>query len=262
MSTTLTPPTVKAEKKRGITRRCLTFFISWKGAVAALAAIVVVLCLINLVILPVLDHLCATREEAKMALPGDSWVPGEPYWQMTVATTIKAPPEKIFPYFLQAGQDKAGFYSFDWLERLIGFGIYNTYTIEPKWQGTKAGDFCTFTQQGMGMRIVSITPNRNLLMVTNGLDRNHLLPPGKWELLWTPVFDPAKGNYVAWNWDFNLFPQPDGTTRVIVRCKHTSRGNWLARLIFKSAWAVPSDIMDIEMLRRVKALSEGTYPLH
>ena len=258
MSTT---PTLPTGEKPGVVKRCGKALFSKKGIAALFCLLVLVIAAINLLILPILDRWGATPQEVKMSLPGDALVPGEPYWQMTVATTVNAPPEKIFPYFLQAGQDKAGFYSFDWLERMIGFGIHNRYTVEPKWQDTKAGDFCTFTQQGMGMRIVNITPNRNLLMLTDGLDRNHPLPPGKWELLWTPVFNPAKGEYVAWNWDFNLIPQPNGTTRVIVRCKHASKGNALARFAFKNAWALPSDIMDIEMLRRVKKLAEGTYPI-
>lgn len=249
----------KSETKSSPIARCAKGVFSKKGMAVLCAVVVLGFCLYDFVILPRLDVWGATPAEIAMSLPGDSLVPGEPYWQMTVATTVNASPEKIFPYFVQAGQDKAGFYSFDWLERLIGFGIHNKYTIEPKWQDTKAGDFCTFTQQGMGMRIVSVTPNRNILMLSNGLDRNHPLPEGKWELLWTPAFSPSKGDYVAWNWDFNLFPQPDGTTRVVVRCKHTSKGNALARFAFKHAWALPSDIMDIEMLRRVKLLAEGKY---
>lgn len=162
---------------------------------------------------------------------------------------------------MQAGQDQAGFYSFDRLESGLGFGIHNTYTIEQKWQGRKAGDFCAFHKSGMGMRIHSVTPNRNLIMITNGLEPNHPLPPGKWEMLLAPLFPPGKGDYVAWNWDFNLFPMADGRTRVVVRCLASSKGNPLSKFIFKHAFALPSDVMDIEMLRRVKMLAEGTYPL-
>jgi len=213
-------------------------------------------------VLPKLDTWGATPQEAAMVLPGDDAVPGKGPWQMTVATTIDAPPEKIFPYFAQVGQDKGGFYSFDWLERTLGFGIHNTYTIEEKWQHPKAGDFCTFHKAGMGMRIVEVTPNRHLLMVTNGLEPNHPLPPGKFEMLLQPLFPPSQGNYVAWNWDFNLIPLADGSTRVIVRCRTGMKGNQIAMFIAKHAFALPSDVMDIEMLRRVKALSENRYPLN
>jgi len=234
--------------------RCL---LTKKGMAALCAVFLICFCCYDFLILPQLDTWGATKEEVTMALPGDPLVPGKPIWQMTVATTINAPAEKVYPYFLQAGQDKAGFYSFDWLERLMGFGIRNTYTIEPKWQNAKAGDFCTFHKAGMGMRIHSVTPNRNLIMITNGLEPNHPLPAGKWEMLLQPLFPPSKGDYVAWDWDFNLFPQPDGTTRVVVRCIASAKGNAVAKFFAKHAFAIPSDIMDIEMLRVVKGLAEA-----
>ena len=229
--------------------------------VSCFAALLLVFSCYNWVVLPTLDTWGATQEEIVMPLPGDSLVPGKTIWQMTVATTINAPAEKIFPYFLQASQDKAGFYSFDWLERLFGFGIYNTYTIKPEWQTTKAGDFSTFHQAGMGMRVHEVIPNERLTMITNGLEQNHLLPKGKWEMFMNPLFPSEKGHYIAWNWDFNLFPQPDGSTRVVVRCKASAKGNPVSVFIFKHAFAFVSDVMDIEMLRRVKMLAEGTYPL-
>jgi hypothetical protein len=243
-------------------RRLLRPLFTPKGCIAACLTILMLFLIYDFVVLPRLDTWGATPEEAAMPLPGDSLVPGPGPWQMTVATTIKAPPEKIFPYFAQMGQDKAGFYSFDWLERSFGFGIHNNYTIEPKWQDVKPGDFCTFHKAGMGMRIAEVTTNRHLAMVTNGLDPNHPLPPGKWEMLLKPLFPPSKGDYVAWNWDFNLVPQTDGSTRVIVRCHTAMRGSSLAKFFAKHAFALPSDIMDIEMLKRVKGLAEGTYPLH
>lgn len=229
--------------------------------VSCFAALLLVFSCYNWVLLPTLDTWGATQEEIVMPLPGDSLVPGKTIWQMTVATTINAPAEKIFPYFLQASQDKAGFYSFDWLERLFGFGIYNTYTIKPEWQTTKAGDFSTFHQAGMGMRVHEVIPNERLTMITNGLEQNHPLPKGKWEMFMNPLFSQEKGEYIAWNWDFNLFPQADGTTRVVVRCKASAKGNPVSVFIFKHAFAFVSDVMDIEMLRRVKMLAEGTYPL-
>lgn len=243
-------------------KKCYDFIkgLGWKINVGiVLVALLVAFSLYNFALLPVLDVWGATPEEIAMVLPGDDLVPGEPVWQMTVATNIDAPPEKIFPYFVQAGQDKAGFYSFDWLESALGFGIKNTYTINPEWQDLKPGDFCRFHQAGMGMRIHEVVPNRRITMITNGLEQNHPIPEGTWEMFWNPLFDRAKGHYVAWNWDFNLFPQGDGKTRVVVRCKFSAKGSPVSIFLFKHFFALPSDIMDIEMLRRVKKLAEGTY---
>ncbi len=237
--------------------------MNWKIFIGSICSIFIIgFCLYNFLILPQLDVWGATPEEIAMSLPGDSIVPGIAIWQMTVAKTIDAPPEKIFPYFIQAGQDKAGFYSFDRLERFFGFGIHNTYTINPEWQDLKAGDFCTFHKSGMGMRIHEVIKNKRITMITNGLDADHSLPEGKWEMLLQPLFPRGKGHYIAWNWDFNLFPLDSGKTRVVVRCKASAKGGLFAKFFFKHAFALPSDIMDIEMLRRVKKLAEGTYSLN
>ncbi|WP_213992136.1 hypothetical protein [Sodalis sp. dw_96] len=250
-----------SDKYRGsFFKRFIRSVFSIKGAVMLCAAIVLVFSLYDFVILPRLDVWGATPGEIAMPLPGDALIPGNPVWKMNVAITIDATPEKIFPYFVQVGQDRGGFYSFDWLERFFGFGIYNTYTIQPQWQHLKAGDFVTFHKSGMGMRVHQVIPNRNITMITNGLEPNHPLPQGKWEMLLTPLFPREKGDYVAWNWDFNLFPLPDGKTRIVVRCLASAKGNALSIFFFKHAFALPSDVMDIEMLKRVKGLAEENHP--
>jgi hypothetical protein len=40
--------------------------------------------------------------------------------QQTHAATINAPPEEVWPWLVQMGQGRAGFYSHDRLERLVG----------------------------------------------------------------------------------------------------------------------------------------------
>lgn len=227
----------------------------------ALSAAVPAFWLYDLLILPKLDGWGATPEEQVRPLPGDALVPGDEFWRMTVATTIEAPPEKIYPYFVQMGQDRAGFYSFDLLERALGFGITNTYRIRPEWQDRKPGDFITFHKSGMGMRLARMDPPRSLTLVTNGAEPSQSLPPGKWEMLLPLLFDRSQGEFVAWNWDFNLLPQANGSTRLIVRCIAAGKGSAFATFFGKHAFALPSDIMDIEMLRRVKALAEGRYPV-
>ena len=54
--------------------------------------------------------------------------------------------EKVYPYLKQLGCDKAGFYSYDVLERLFGYHIYNDYAIEQKWQNPKVGDWIPYRQ--------------------------------------------------------------------------------------------------------------------
>ncbi|HVJ04920.1 MAG TPA: SRPBCC family protein [Candidatus Saccharimonadales bacterium] len=187
-----------------------------------------------------------------MRLPGDELVPERPMLIMNHAITIDAPPEKIFPYFVQLGQDRAGFYSYDWLERLSGFGIYNTYQIRPEWQSMKAGDFVTFHKAGMGMRVASVDPGKTIVLITDSRERGHRLPADKWEFFPVP-----EGKYVAWNWIFHLDPLPDGRTRVYSRTyANWSSDNPFLNLALANAFELPSDVMDRRMLLSIKQMAE------
>ena len=60
----------------------------------------------------------ATAEEASGPLPGDDHTP-HPRLQTTHAVTIDAPPEQVWPWLMQMGIGRAGFYTHDWVERLM-----------------------------------------------------------------------------------------------------------------------------------------------
>jgi hypothetical protein len=79
----------------------------------------------------------ATAEEQQMRLPGDDLDPA-PY--VTRAIDIAAPPSAVWPWIVQMGQDRAGFYSNTWLENLFGADIHNAQAIHPEWQQRALGD--------------------------------------------------------------------------------------------------------------------------
>jgi hypothetical protein len=79
----------------------------------------------------------ATAEERQMALPGDD---APPATYVTRAITIGAPPVAVWPWIVQMGQDRAGFYSNSWLENLTGADIHNAGAIHPEWQRRAIGD--------------------------------------------------------------------------------------------------------------------------
>jgi hypothetical protein len=66
----------------------------------------------------------STKAELAAALPGDSLVPNAHY-TIQHATTIRVTPAEVWPWLVQLGQDRGGFYSYDWLERAIGDRITN-----------------------------------------------------------------------------------------------------------------------------------------
>ena len=60
-----------------------------------------------------------TDVERAAALPGDR-SPRTPQLEIMHGVSIDAPPEAVWPWLVQIGQDRAGFYSYDWLERCFG----------------------------------------------------------------------------------------------------------------------------------------------
>ena len=54
----------------------------------------------------------ATNAEAAAAMPGDEIVP-DASLTATRAITIAAPPEQVWPWIVQIGTGRAGFYSYD-----------------------------------------------------------------------------------------------------------------------------------------------------
>ena len=86
----------------------------------------------------------ATADEAAEPLPGDDRTPN-PRMQSTRAITIDAPPEEVWPWIVQMGIGRAGFYTHDWVERLMFRARYvegrrSATTIHPELQELSVGD--------------------------------------------------------------------------------------------------------------------------
>lgn len=107
----------------------------------------------------------ATREEAAQALPGDDRA--HPRVRSTRAITIQAPPEQVWPWIVQMGIERAGFYSHDWLERLVFRaryveGKHSATRIHPELQGLEVGDLVPYGA-GAYARVAEIEPSRHLV---------------------------------------------------------------------------------------------------
>lgn len=113
-----------------------------------------------------------TPLERSAPLPGDERVPNARY-VMDHAVAIDAPPEAVWPWLVQIGQDRAGFYSHDWLERLFGDDIHNADRIHPEWQTLQVGDLVRAAQpdylggllgRDLGWRVARLEPGRALVL--------------------------------------------------------------------------------------------------
>ena len=88
---------------------------------------------------PWMTNWASTFAERQMALPGGDQSrmhAGQP----TQAITINAPPEAVWQWLAQVGQDRGGFYTYTWLENLVGADIHNADEIHPEWQHLAVGD--------------------------------------------------------------------------------------------------------------------------
>ncbi|GAA4413630.1 hypothetical protein GCM10023168_36600 [Fodinibacter luteus] len=86
----------------------------------------------------------ATDQEVGESLPGDDRTP-TPRMQSTRAVTIDAPPERVWPWLMQMGIGRAGFYSHDWVERLMCRaryveGMHSATRIHPELGSLEVGD--------------------------------------------------------------------------------------------------------------------------
>lgn len=98
----------------------------------------VVMVVYNFFILPWLLRWGATKEEFSRTLPGDELIVNKEY-KNTLAITVNAPPSRIWPWVVQMGVHKAGFYSYTWLENMFGCKLHNADRIHSEWQDTKPG---------------------------------------------------------------------------------------------------------------------------
>jgi hypothetical protein len=119
-------------------------------------------CAYPVVIRPWMRHWGATEEERDKALPGDELVP-HPITTSTRAITVDAPVEVVWPWLAQIGQDRGGFYSYEWLENLAGCRMRNADRVHPEWQRREAGEVVKL-HPATGCTVVAFEPNHALVL--------------------------------------------------------------------------------------------------
>lgn len=188
----------------------------------------------------------ATETEIAASYPGDDLIAGAPP-SSTMATTIDARPAEVWPWLVQMGADRAGFYSFD---RLDHAGIASATAIEPAWQELRVGDRIAAVRDGSAwFDVALLEPERDLVL------RSSLalgLPPRP--------FDPSGPPPRAFSdsvWAFHLRPTPDGRTRLIVRGGGRGAPVALTRAADRVFWEPAHCIMQ---LRQFHGLRQRTEP--
>jgi len=161
-----------------------------------------------LVVLPWQRRWGATDEEVLRTLPGDDLI-ANPDIQWTRTITVKAKAATIWPWLLQIGQGRGGYYSYPWLEKLMGLRAEDADQINPAWQNLKAGDVIPAEPDDSGYRVITVEPNRALALGAQEQDKNI---PWSFTLL-----------YQAFTWAFVLEEVDPESTRLIMRMRAQTR---------------------------------------
>jgi hypothetical protein len=173
----------------------------------------------------------ATDEEVASPMPGDQLCPDAQY-KTTRAITVNAPPAAVWPWLVQVGSGRAGFYSNDLLDNL---GRSSATAILPTLQHLETGQWVPMSPSG------EPTPQTAFKVDS--------FVPGKW-LLWIKPDS---------TWAWHLTPLPGNRTRLVTRI-HAAY-DW-SRPLNAMVGVILMEFADFAMLRRmlrgIKARAEAT----
>lgn len=166
----------------------------------------------------------ATKAESQMPLPGDALV-GDPAIQTTEALYIDAPTAAVWPWLMQMGQDRGGFYGCAGLKDLLGLQHHDADRVHPEWQQRAVGDVVRLAPAGwMGL------PDGVTLAVAEIMPEKYLvLHAARPELRWNAV------------WSFHLQPHWEDRVRLLTRARISLRH--------------PGEVFAMELVRPLIALT-------
>lgn len=192
-------------------------------------------------------------QAAARRYPGDELV-RQPRWGWTHGIGVEAPAADVWPWVAQIGADRGGFYSYQWLENLIGCQVRNAAAVHPEWAAREGGEL-RLHPKAPPLRIVSVAPGRALvahmppvpaLSDTRQAGAPH---PG----------GPARSGdrWMTASWLFLVEPDGPARCRVISRYRCGTSADLLSRLQFGPAIVEPvSFAMDRRMLIGIKQRTE------
>lgn len=176
----------------------------------------------------------STAAERARAMPGDELDPN-PTFLANRAITIDATPEQIWPWLIQIGYTRAGFYGYDMLEN-VGSprGIRSATTILPEFQNFKVGDPIPISPAGGEFFYAVVKPQY---------------------IIWSSMEGPRPGGFT---WE--LYPIDATHTRLVSRIRWTHHslakpGQFALDVLteFADSLAVP------KVLQGVKGRVEGHH---
>ena len=180
-------------------------------------------------------QLClASSREKNESLVGDELVKS-PSFLSTHGVTIDKSPVAVWPWLVQMGQGRGGFYSYTAVENLFGCRMKNANQLYPHWQQISVGDTIQLHPRFAPLSVKCLQEGDNLVLYQMGK--------------------------AVWSWVFVLRPSINRktggqSTRLLIRTRVRFSQKILARLIWP-AMNFGHYVMERRMLLGIKQRAES-----
>lgn len=188
----------------------------------------------------------ATDDEARAPYPGADLIPDGTRGG-TMAVTINAPPARVWPWLVQMGYRRAGWYSWDLLDN---FGRPSADRIHSEWQRISVGDILAgpdAAEAEKAWEVAALVPERFLGLRASFDLRGHRFNPSQ-----------ARPRYYTDSlWGFLLEELPGGHTRLVVSGYWSLRPRWLQPLLSFAVLEWTHWIMQMRQFANLKHRAEA-----
>lgn len=197
-------------------------------------AAIVISVLAIVLLMPWMDSWGASIEETSAPMPGDELVMS-PNIGYTRGISVNASPEQIYPWIVQIGAEKGGWYSYEWFEtNVLRCQNTNADRIHEEWQGLKVGDkvkMCPDENMPPAYLVARMDPGQAIVLGHQEGDK------------WVEV------------WQFVLVPQQDGSTRLVIRSR-SEMGGWFWNVMRPGEFIMMRGMV-LGIRERAEAMAQG-----
>lgn len=179
-------------------------------------------------------------EERRRAWPGDELVMPQ-HTTYTRAVTVHASAPDVWPWLVQFGLGRAGFYSYELLERLAGIPVRNVESVVPEYQELAVGDEILLHPKAPGIRVALLERDAHICFGVVDDPQRPVEKP-----------DPVR------SWSMYIVRRSGRASRLLLRsCIEPPRDRRLSKRL-ADLIEVPIDfVMEQRMLRTIKRLAES-----
>lgn len=187
------------------------------------------------------SHWGLDPELAARAYPYDDLVP-DPRWSWTHGIEIDAPTYEVWPWIARLGADRGGFYSYQWLENVVGCQVRNAETARAEWGALSEGDVLRLHPSMPPLRVARVERGRSFVAHAAA----------------DPEARSARRPWAEVSWLFFLEALSPSRTRLISRYRCATSDDLATRLTLGATLLEPvSFAMDRRMLLGVKSRVEA-----